>query len=137
MTSDSDVPFVSKQKVINLSEELSLEFHLYNSSLLSLRKELVGSLIIPENYFLTSTDFKQNKIIISVFHHNTRWLCPNTNNNNKKQFETHLFNNSNIIICGHEHEQETNTLSEFTGNSEVLYFEDAAFQYGKNQSLTY
>ena len=135
MTNDSDVPFVSKQKVINLSEELSLEFHLYNSSLLSLRKEIVGSLIIPENYFLTSTDFKQNKIIISVFHHNTGWLCPNTNNNNKKQFETHLFNNSNIIICGHEHEQETKTLSEFTGNSEVLYFEGGAFQYGKKSEF--
>lgn len=128
VTGDTSVPFVSKSCRISLGNGAALEFHMYNSSLLSLRDEVVGSLLIPENHFLSRADINSNTYVISVFHHNTGWLSSSTPNNNKKRFESNLLRESNMIMCGHEHDSSTRLMSELNGTNTVVYLEGGAFQ---------
>lgn len=134
MTGDNSCPFVSKSLTINCGENFSFVFHLYNSSLLSLKNEVVGGLIIPENYFLKSDETTNNSYVFSVFHHNTGWLSSSTSNNNKKRFEDNILRESNVIICGHEHDSQTRLMSELDGNNTTIYLESGAFQYKHSSS---
>lgn len=128
ITGDTSIPFVSKSCRINVDDGFALDFHMYNSSLLSLRNEVVGSLLIPENLFLKRTDLNSNTYVVSVFHHNTGWLSSSTPRNNKKRFEANLLRESNMIMCGHEHDSSTRLMSELSGSNSVVYLEGGAFQ---------
>lgn len=127
--------YVSCKKTIKIDDNVSLEFHLYNTSLLSTRSEIVGSLRVPENYFIQRDPFKRRVYVVSVFHHNTGWLSPNTPNNNKKRFENHLMTVSDIVICGHEHSNTSTVISELASNNSIVYIEGGAFQH--NQTSTF
>jgi len=128
ITGDASAPFVSKSRIVSVDDGFSLEFHMYNSSLLSLRNEVVGSLLIPENHFLKKSDLNSNTYVISVFHHNTGWLSSSTPRNNKKRFEANLLRESAMIMCGHEHDSSTRLMSELNGTNSVVYLEADAFQ---------
>lgn len=125
------IPFVSNKQILKLDDNLTLEFHLYNTSMMSSRNEVVGSLIVPENKFLSRQRLTKDTIVISVFHHNTGWLSSATPNNNKRRFESHLLKESNIVICGHEHNNDCIIMSELSGKKSLLYFEGGAFQHAK------
>lgn len=127
-------PFVSQRRIIKLDDNMTLEFHLYNTSMMSSRNEVVGGLIIPENAFLFRQCSTSNTFVISVFHHNTGWLSSSTLNNNKKRFESHLLKESNIVVCGHEHDGDTRIMSELSNKNELLYFEGSAFQHVKTSA---
>ncbi len=120
--------FVSSKKIIPIQDDFILEFHLYNTALLSTKNEVVGSLKVPENHFLSRNPLDRKSYVISVFHHNTGWLSPNTPNNNKKKFESHLVNESDIVMCGHEHDIDNKVVSDLTSNNSMIYLEGGAFQ---------
>lgn len=127
--------FVSAKKTIAIQDDFNLEFHLYNTALLSARNETVGSLRIPENYFISRNPFDRSVYVISVFHHNTGWLSPNTPKNNKKRFENHLVKESDIVMCGHEHDNNNKVVSDLTTNNSMIYLEGGAFQYNHTSSF--
>lgn len=99
-------------------------FHCYNSSWMSEIGQLCGSIVIPENKFLTNDN---GEITISVLHHPLNWLSPNTNKNNKSRFEEHLLNTSNIVLFGHEHDKGTFKNIQQKSNN-VVFSEGKAFQ---------
>ena len=118
---------VSYSKNISLDDETRLEFLCYNTALISKLKENVGNLIVPKNSFINpSTGI--NTIPITIFHHNTGWLSPNTPKNNKKLFEQHVVATSQFVFCGHEHDEVTSIESKIGGNSDLVYCEGAALQ---------
>lgn len=122
-------PTVSLSHTVLLTSTKSIHFNCYNSSFISERHETVGALIIPENCFLgLPVISKSDDIVVSLFHHNTGWLSPNTKNNNKKKFEQHILQTSNVIMCGHEHSANQKSISDISSNDEVAYFEGAALQ---------
>lgn len=125
-------PQISISKTIHLRLDYSIRFDCYNSAFLSSKEEKPGELIIPENYFLKPLDHNSSQVVISLFHHNTGWLSPNTSNNNKKRFEEHIYNCSNIIMCGHEHCNQNNIISNLNDYQELIYLESSAFQQAKN-----
>jgi GTPase SAR1 family protein/predicted MPP superfamily phosphohydrolase len=104
-----------------------ITFNCYNSSWMSEISEKCGSLIIPENKFLTNNN---EDIIISVFHHPLNWLSPNTKRNNKSRFEEHLFDTSNIVLFGHEHDRGQAKNIVQRGNN-VIFSEGKALQKDK------
>lgn len=132
---EASIPFISQRRLLKLDDNLTLEFHLYNTSMMSSRNEVVGGLIVPENAFLSRHSLNKDTIVISVFHHNTGWLSSATPNNNKKRFESHLLKESNIVICGHEHDCDTKIMSELSGKNSLLYFEGSAFQHAKTSAF--
>lgn len=87
---------VSYEITLKLDDECTITFLCYNTSLCTRINELVGGLMIPEDKFLQPSVDSQNNIIISIFHHNSGWLSPSTNN--KKLFEKHIFETSNIEV---------------------------------------
>ena len=73
-------------------------------------------------------NLKEDDIVISMYHHNTGWLSPNTKNNNKKRFEQHLLQTSNIVMCGHEHVSNHQLISDIATNDALTYLEGASLQ---------
>lgn len=77
-------PCISYKVEVRLTLDENIVFHCYNSSFLSTLNEKIGSLIIPKEKYLYRDGTKE-KVVISLFHHNTGWLSPgNTQENPKK-----------------------------------------------------
>lgn len=130
LTSRRVKDLVSHEVSFKLNDEYTMTFLCYNTSLCTKIHESVGGLMIPEDKFLQPSVESQNNIIISMFHHNSGWLSPNTNN--KKLFEKHVFETSDIVICGHEHDRKERLESSLQGDEQLVYLEGAAFQYGSS-----
>ena len=118
---------ISYSTTISLENGTILEFLCYNTSLISKLKETVGGLIVPRNCFIYPSS-ESNTIPVTVFHHNTGWLSPNTPNNNKKLFEQHVVATSQFVFCGHEHNEVTSIESKIGENGDLVYCEGAALQ---------
>lgn len=128
LTGDNIQPKISFSKNIQLKLDYSIRFDCYNSAFLSSINEKPGELLIPENYFLYSSNNNTNQVVISLLHHNPGWLSPNTLKNNKKRFEEHIHKVSNIVMCGHEHYDKSNVISDLNDCQELIYLESPAFQ---------
>ena len=120
---------ISHEVRFNIDEDHAITFLCYNTSLCTKIHESVGALVVPEDKFINPTVGGQNNIVISLFHHNTGWLSPATSN--KKLFEKHIFDTSNIVMCGHEHDKKELLESSLQGDEQIVYIEGAAFQSGK------
>lgn len=103
--------------------DFTVTFHCYNTSWLTEINENQGSLIVPENKFIEN---ENGEYIISVFHHPIDWLSANTKKNNKKRFEEHLLNSSNLVIYGHEHDNG-NPKAIIQKNNNVVFCGGKAF----------
>ena len=125
LTKQEDTPFISHEIVHKCNDGTELIFHCYNTSLLSNIQEQVGSLMVPCDKFLPLLNESRSSIVISLFHHNTGWLNPS---HNKKAFEKHLLETSDIVLCGHEHVRQDLIKSDIGSGDKILYFESSAFQ---------
>lgn len=133
LRSDIESPQISWSHRIPIKlGELTFKFCCYNTAFLSKLEEKPGMLLIPENKFINNEAAERNVFIISLFHHNTGWLNPNTTHNNKKTFEQHLYSKSNIVMCGHEHSDKHQIISNIGEYDEIIYLENEAFQNGNN-----
>lgn len=122
-------PDISWVHEVQLKHDFSIIFNCYNSAFLSQIKEEPGGLIIPQDKFIHKERTHPQDVIISLYHHNTGWLNPNTPSNNKKSFENHLFCTSNIVMCGHEHWSQDRKISSLSDYRELIYIESSALQY--------
>lgn len=130
LRSDIESPQISWVHKIPIKlNELTIKFCCYNTAFLSQLKEKPGMLLIPENKFINNESSNNNELIISLFHHNTGWLNPNTPHNNKKTFEQHLYSQSHIVMCGHEHSDKHQIITDLDKYKEFIYLENEAFQY--------
>lgn len=132
LTDRGDTPFVSKQVVVNCGENIELTFHCYNTSLLSSIHEQVGSLMVPCEHFLIANEKSNDSLVISLYHHNTGWLNPS---HNKKAFEKHLLDSSDIVFCGHEHERTDYVKSEVELGDNIIYYESSAYQENRQSEF--
>lgn len=121
---DIKVAYQIEEK-LNLNS--SLIFNCYNTSWMSVKNETDNSKIMPLSSLL-SYDKRANDIVVSIFHHPTSWFSPHTPKNNKKTFEDHLLQTSNIVLCGHEHSSTAKKVSSLKGSNEFVYLEGAALK---------
>lgn len=115
----------------DLTVQDSILFKCYNSGWCSKINESPGSLIFPN--INQTPDSPECEIVVSVFHHPFNWYSPNTPNNNKKEFENHIEKYSNIIFCGHEHEDNKYKKKDFLGNT-CHYFEGCSLQNSEDEN---
>jgi hypothetical protein len=127
-------PDISWVHEVLLKQDYHIVFHCYNSAFLSQLNEKVGGLIIPKNKFIEAKQINNQGIVIALYHHSTGWLNPNTQLNNKKAFESHIFSTSDVAMCGHEHSSQGRIVSSLSDYRELIYLESPAFQYS-NTSL--
>lgn len=83
-----------------------------NTPWMSTQKEDPGKLIFPTNLI---NDFEippnNNSITISVFHHPYNWFNPT----HLKEFKNYVDSKSNVIITGHEHDIDNQTIFSIKG----------------------
>ena len=128
---------ISYEKQITINNNSSLIFHCYNTALLSTINEQPQSLIVPEANFITNNDDNgRNDIVISVFHHKTGWLATRGTKNNNHLFSEHIQKQSQILMCGHEHQHRGKQISDLDNRDAILYLENDSLQQGEEQSFS-
>lgn len=103
-------------------DTVSIQINCLNTAALSAKNENPGSLLYPINKY---KGYMQNPATISItlLHHPTHWISPN----NKREVDSILQANSDIILTGHEHTNTYNKNADLNGE-ETLYFEASALQ---------
>lgn len=138
LSNDRIDPKISFKKIIAFNDNSHLEFHCYNTALLSIVNEKPQSLIVPEASFIDYKDDHpgQQDIVISVFHHKQSWLSTSGKLNNQRAFIDHIEKSSQIIMCGHEHQRDSKMLMDVVNKDRVLYLESDSLQQGNVQSFS-
>jgi len=109
-------------------------FNCFNTAWMSQKEESSGALFFPlkkvdqESY---NYDFDLN---ISVFHHPISWFNPTTEENNRKEFQDHLESVSNILVYGHEHQDEQKKLTDLPKQKETHFISGQQLQDHKNRN---
>lgn len=91
-------------RVEDIIENRKVVFHCINSAWVSQENESVGGIFFPTKRFELSNNSNGN-LNIGVWHHPYNWFNPNTNENNKIEFEKFTEQISSTHFFGHEHEQ--------------------------------
>ncbi len=102
----------------------TIQCNMYNTALLSRRKEQQGSLYIPvESVAHDIVIDNPSMLSISIFHHSYLWL----ESNNVLKFRALIERTSDIALTGHQHYQHDYYKLNSTGER-VLYLEGSALQ---------
>ncbi len=113
---------------IALSNDYSITFNCYNTSLMSTLHEKQGGLYYPIHLLddVLSNQHTSN-IIVSLFHHPKGWLS----SNNARKFFKKIESTSDIALTGHEHVASKSMNDNLEGNN-FMYIEGGVLQETKN-----
>lgn len=138
MTGKQKNPCVSFKEKVAINESCCIVFHCYNTAFLSTIDEKPQSLIIPKANFITNDDIPNDKteIVVSVYHHKTGWLSTRGDRNNSHEFSEHVQKQSQILMCGHEHQHSHKRISDIENKDTILYLESNSLQQGEEQSFS-
>lgn len=138
VTGNTKEPSISFKQITSVNENMNIEFHCYNTAFLSTIDEQPQCLLLPESEFIKydNSQPQRKDIVISVYHHKSGWLSTKVANNNQKRFCEHIQSQSQILMCGHEHQKDQHVMMSLENKDKVLYFESDSLQQGKNQSFT-
>jgi DNA repair exonuclease SbcCD nuclease subunit/molybdopterin-guanine dinucleotide biosynthesis protein len=110
-------------KVVKLGDQI-IEIRLINSALLSTLHEKQGALFYPTHLVsFSSTQVTPPQLIISVLHHPYNWF----ESTNARSLRDALESTSDIILTGHEHEEDDYKKTRSNGE-EVEYIEGSVLQ---------
>lgn len=131
-------PCVSFEEKVAINENCSIVFHCYNTAFLSTINERPQSLIIPKANFILNDNTQNDKteIVVSVYHHKTGWLSTKGDQNNSREFSEHIQKQSQILMCGHEHQHSHKRISDIENKDTILYLESDSLQQGDKQSFS-
>jgi hypothetical protein len=100
------------------------QFNLYNTALLSQRKEKQGQLHLPLKSFEARMSLaRESSLCVSVFHHSYLWLDSDV----AVRFRAHIEQTSDVALSGHQHYAHEFYKQNSTGER-VLYLEAPALQ---------
>lgn len=131
-------PSISFKQIITMNDEMNIEFHCYNTAFLSTIDEQPQGLLLPESEFINydNSQPQRKDVVISVYHHKSGWLSTRVANNNQRRFIDHIQKQSQILMCGHEHQKDQHIMMSLENKDKVLYLESDSLQQGDEQSFT-
>lgn len=103
-------------------------FNCFNTAWMSQIEEMAGTLFYPVKMVTNELNNSEFDLNISVFHHPIGWFNPSTEINNRKEFQDHLESVSNILIYGHEHEDEHKKITDGHNQKETYYISGQSLQ---------
>lgn len=115
---------------VNAIDGFVIKFHCFNTSWMSTLGQTPGSLFFPVNNI--QPDSKGADVNISVYHHPINWFTPDTEPNNKREFEKILSEISSIQLVGHEHENVFERKEDFDLDTNSLNFSGKIFHNSKD-----
>jgi len=99
----------------------SIQIHSFNTSWVSRLSEDKGQIMVPERIQpVPSEDLPS--VVVSMFHHPYSWFAQG----NSKKFQRVIESLSDVVLTGHEHEQD-NFARDSSSAQHVEYVEGAAF----------
>lgn len=107
-----------------------IAFHCFNTAWMSSINENVGSLFYPVENVKKQMNLAVD-LNLSIFHHPYSWLNPNTTDNNKSEFSRYIREYSDLILYGHEHEQQGIKTQDIYSKKEEYDFSGEALQMQK------
>lgn len=122
------------EKCISADEEHAIVFCGYNTSIFMQKDETEGICLVPENTFIEPTRPTPNTIVFTLFHHNPCWLTTQTQLNNRAKFIDHLTQNTQFVLCGHEHNNSEYVVSDLYEQKKFVYLEAESLQVGDHHS---
>ncbi|MBU4288237.1 MAG: metallophosphoesterase [Proteobacteria bacterium] len=117
-------------KVTDNFENKTICFHCHNTAWMSQINEKPGTIFFPVKKFSENKELTHD-INISVFHHPINWFNPNTEINNKREFQNYLDKISSIQLLGHEHETAFEKRENFDNNTNTLHFSGSILNNNK------
>lgn len=131
-------PSISYKHILRVNDVMNIEFHCYNTAFLSTIDEQPQGLLMPESEFLSydNEQLQRKDVVISVYHHKSGWLSTRVANNNQRRFIEHVQKQSQILMCGHEHQKDQHVMMSLENKDKVLYLESDSMQQGDSQSFT-
>lgn len=119
---ENKIYYIIKEKI----ENYEIKFHCLNTAWMADIDQKPGEIFYPVN--LISNKDKSSTINISVYHHPSNWITPETEPNNKREFDKFVSTISSIQLIGHEHEEsfkqemdcDLNSLS-YNFSGEIFY----------------
>ncbi|MBU1800542.1 MAG: metallophosphoesterase [Bacteroidetes bacterium] len=106
-------------------------FNCINTSWMSKQND-DNNLFFPVKRFDNPKNIEKGVLNISVFHHPVSWFTPNGEQNNRKEFQRFIEENSSLILYGHEHVEGHRKETEFLIEKETLYFSGKVLQNHSN-----
>ena len=117
-------------QVIDDFDNKTICFHCHNTAWMSQKNEKPGTIFFPVKRFKKNIELTHD-INISVFHHPINWFNPNTEINNKREFQQYLDKISSIQLVGHEHETVFEKREDFDNDTDALHFSGAILNNNK------
>ena len=105
-------------------------FNCFNTSWMSQKREVIN-LFFPVRKFDNTKKLDKGDLNFSILHHPIVWFKPEGENNNRKELQSFIENNSSIILYGHEHEEEHKKSVELWSQRETMYFSGKILQDNK------
>ncbi len=113
-------------EIIDRINNVKISFKCFNTAWMSSKEEKVGTLFFPVK-LINDKRKEESNISIAVFHHPVEWFSPNTEPNNRNEFQDYLDTISNIKLIGHEHENKSIFRTDLDTNINVLEFSGEIF----------
>jgi hypothetical protein len=108
-------------KLVKSGQE-SILIHCYNTSWVSRLDEVKGQIVVAEKIQPVHPN-ELPSVVVSVFHHPYSWFA----SGNSKKFQRTIESLSDVVLTGHEHEQD-NFARDSSFGQHVEYVESAAFR---------
>jgi Calcineurin-like phosphoesterase len=109
---------------VNVGNDAIL-FRCYNTAWLSKKPEKQGELLVPLNFI--KDRLEPGTVILSILHHPYNWFPPEP----ARDLQRHLEDTSDIILTGHEHENEQFQKVSISGHGND-YLEGGTLQDSRN-----
>lgn len=116
-------------KIVNFKVgEKILKFSCYNTAWDSTQNEKIGNLKFPIDYLYQDIPASENDLSISIVHHPFNWQTPETS----RDFRDALLKTSEIVISGHEHQEQETLFSDLEEKYKTIHIESGALQETNN-----
>ena len=123
-------------KVSDTIENKKISFHCFNTAWMSQLKEKPGSLFMPIAKFKNIKSNNDDYLNIAVFHHPLNWFNPNTEPNNKNEFQAFLEKTTSFQLIGHEHETQFEKRENIDNNTKSLNFSGSIFNNNRDPNIS-
>ncbi|GAP14265.1 predicted phosphohydrolase [Longilinea arvoryzae] len=111
------------QKVLFTIDDKTIVFNLLNTAWISRLEEIQGKLIFPIEKIDQKIDCNKEEIVLSILHHPYSWF----ESNNSRRLKEKLESISDIILTGHEHENNEYLKTLHNGET-IAYIEGGVLQ---------
>jgi len=122
--------------IVHSVGDKKIKFNCHNTAWMSQVDEKPATLFFPAKRYNVNVCEDGSEINISVLHHPVTWFTPNTEVNNRREFQKYLDDVSSLHIIGHEHEFAIEKRQDLDTDGSSVNFYGAILRDIKNKNAS-